>query len=360
MLYQVMSPLTAPELYAADLHNMARACLDGRLIFFLGAGFNLADRPKCLRNDCERKQLPCSAEDCDLRSYLPSGKELSEHLAQQFSAFRFSNSTDLLKVSQTIDLQGNRRYLNRELDKLFADPRVSPTSIHKFLASICCRPAPSAEDEERPYPLIVTTNYDSLVEQELTCDILYYVPEQGGCFYRKSPGEDPVPIPIATANVDAYPYLSQRPTLLKIHGNAPAPGTKISADPADRREAYVITEDNYLDYLAGRPIEQLIPNPILNRLRRKEILFLGYSLGDWNVRVFLLRFRQTTTHTDLLQSYLGRSQHWAVSLRWPEKSGDRSPYTGITLLEMDLAAFRGCFKRALASLNPAFSEGIVD
>jgi len=54
----------------------------------------------------------------------------------------------------------------------------------------------------------------------------------------------------------------------------------------------VITEDHYIEYLAEEALEKLLPNDFLIKLRSNHLLFLGYSLRDWNLRVFLRRLKR--------------------------------------------------------------------
>ncbi len=72
--------------------------------------------------------------------------------------------------------------------------------------------------------------------------------------------------------------------ILKIHGGVgEAPGS----------DSYVITEDDYLDYLThSTEIESLFPVHLLGQLLNANFLFLGYSLRDWNLRVILNRIWQ--------------------------------------------------------------------
>ena len=49
----------------------------------------------------------------------------------------------------------------------------------------------------------------------------------------------------------------------------------------------MITEDHYIDYLGGRPAEEVVPTQILAKLRQASCLFLGYRIADWRLRVFL-------------------------------------------------------------------------
>jgi hypothetical protein len=50
---------------------------------------------------------------------------------------------------------------------------------------------------------------------------------------------------------------------------------------------FLITEDHYIDYLGGRPAEEVVPTQILAKLRQASCLFLGYKIADWRLRVFL-------------------------------------------------------------------------
>jgi len=76
----------------------------------------------------------------------------------------------------------------------------------------------------------------------------------------------------------------ERTVIVKIHGT-------VDGHVGDYRwkESYVITEDHYIDYLSRSPIESLIPVQVLDKLRDSHCLFLGYTVRDWNLRVFLKR-----------------------------------------------------------------------
>jgi hypothetical protein len=66
---------------------------------------------------------------------------------------------------------------------------------------------------------------------------------------------------------------------LKIHGDV---------DPDDsERDTFVVTEDHYIDYLAGESVRALIPAYLMRRVRESDLLFLGHSMRDWNLRVIL-------------------------------------------------------------------------
>ena len=71
---------------------------------------------------------------------------------------------------------------------------------------------------------------------------------------------------------------------MKIHG-------AVDGELAGYRwkDNYVITEDQYIEYLSQSPVEGLVPADILAKLTSSHWLFLGYSAFDWNLRVFLQR-----------------------------------------------------------------------
>ena len=69
--------------------------------------------------------------------------------------------------------------------------------------------------------------------------------------------------------------------VLKLHG---------AIDRGDsKRDSYVVTEDSYIDYLAGGDVGEQIPFALRERMADSHFLFLGYSMRDWNLRVILNR-----------------------------------------------------------------------
>ena len=49
----------------------------------------------------------------------------------------------------------------------------------------------------------------------------------------------------------------------------------------------MISEDHYIDFLASTRLETLVPKGLLVPLLNSALLFLGYRLKDWNLRVIL-------------------------------------------------------------------------
>jgi len=296
-------PLSPAELLEHHT-TVAEAILLGRVVPFLGAGVNLVDR----RPD-ERFQLGVN---------LPSGAELASLLADAFRypgveacplapqptaiavgdggaaaapapahCLRPHAQIDLARVAQFGDSMRGDAALYEAMSPVF-HCSVPPTSAHQFLA---CLPSPARGAEEARHPLIVSTNYDDLLERQYQngagasdYDFVFYWPKPGeqSRFYHVAPRAAPVAITDA-ANYP-HPFFETCPTVLKIHGT-------IRPDAAD--DAFVITENDYVTYLADNTLESLLPRRLLKKLQTNHLLFMGYSLQDWNLRVFLQRLKRS-------------------------------------------------------------------
>jgi hypothetical protein len=254
---------------AADAQHYTRIAghlADGLVIPFLGAGANLCDRP--------------ATASFALGRFAPSGSELAGTLAES-SHYPDSTNLDLLRVSQYVDAIEGEGQLYRYLHRIF-DANYPPSSLHRLFARI----PQLLEEQRRPPLLLVTTNYDDLVERALAAagspfDVVWYEAKRGpshGSFLHRSPDGRVTPI----VRPNKYTGLSaDRTVVLKLHG---------AVDRADvTRDSYVITEDNYIDYMAGGDVEEQIPVLLRERMATCHFLFLGYSMRDWNLRVILKR-----------------------------------------------------------------------
>ncbi len=240
---------------------------EGKVIPFLGAGANLCDRPP----------------QADWRGgkYLPSGVELAGYLAAEYE-YPGEHSRDLVRVAQYVDLvTGGEGALFDELHPVFSGA-YEPNRLHRYLAELPGRQR--AGGAHARYQLIVTTNYDDVLERAFhdagePVDVVYYAAErdEAGRFIHLSPSGERQPISKHTVyrGLD----LDQRPVILKIHG-----AVDRSDDGADN---YVITEDHYIDYLAHGSVSRFMPAYLMARMRNSHFLFLGYAMRDWNLRVIL-------------------------------------------------------------------------
>jgi len=270
--------------------RIAQMLARGRMIPFLGAGANL----------CDRAHLGWEQGG----PFLPSGAELARHLAEcglypPYPDDPLPEQLDLLRVSEYVAAAAGEDELYAILREVFV-AKYSPTSLHRLLA----RAARALEEAGLPQLLVVTTNYDDLVElaleeEGLEFDVIWYEAKQNneahGRFVHRAPGGRATVVKRANeytgeqkeqeADVVETKALLERPAVLKLHGC-------VDRESEDD-DSYVITEDSYIDYLSLSSVDvgSLIPIALWNRLMTTSLLFLGYSLSDWNLRVILNRIQ---------------------------------------------------------------------
>lgn len=236
-----------------------------RVIPFLGAGASLGGpRGKWKKGD----------------KFLPLGYELANHLAET-TQFPSGEALDLTKVAQYYNVVIGRKGLNDELHGIFnCDYPLTP--LHTFLASV-----------DAPL-LIITTNYDDLIERAFDAR-------------NRQPGKETRPYDVVIHPTDVknkgehliwWPYgaakpfekvspnkldidLEQKTVIYKMHGAVDRKHPE--------RDHYVITEDDYIDFLARMTRNKAVPSIFADPFLKSHFLFLGYGLNDWNLRVVLNR-----------------------------------------------------------------------
>jgi hypothetical protein len=266
----------------------------------------------------------------------PSASELAAYLVRQFKVTEASD--DLLRVAQWVyALRGGSGGLYEALHELF-DRDFPPTALHDFLASAPGRLRGAGRGKP---PLIVTTNYDDLVDRALEAqgepyDLLVYMAEgpHEGLFCHVM--ADGVVIPI----VEPESYLAIDPdrqtVILKMHGYV------CRRDPD--ADSYVITEDHYIEYLSRTDLTRLLPKPVMARLLNSHLLFLGYSLRDWNFRAILYY---------IYNHRLRDNDWWAIQLN-PDRLERRSwEKRNVEIINVTLEQYIPALERAfLDELNP--------
>lgn len=256
--------MTLPD---AHFEKVVHYLAEGELVPLLGAGVNVCDRGADEVYEPDRN--------------LPSGVELSELLATEYAyPPDRPDRGDLLRVAQyaqaTLRHSDEEHRLRDTLHRIFR-ARYGPTSAHRFLASVPRRTG--------THILALTTNYDDALEQafdeagEPYSVVFYRASREGRCWLRHS--EDVEARPIARPERSTAVSLHDRSVVLKVHG---------AVDRRERRsfnDSYVISEDHYIDFLASTRLETLVPKSLLVPLLNSALLFLGYRLKDWNLRVIL-------------------------------------------------------------------------
>jgi hypothetical protein len=262
---------------------VARALVRGRVVPLLGAGANLCDRA----GGEDRSESPAWVPG----PQLPSGAELARWLSQEFD-YPSADSWNLARVSQYIDAIDGDGPLYDSLREAFIND-CQPTSLHHLLADL---PSLLAKrGSQRRYQLIITTNYDDALERAFRqheppepYDLVVYLAarRERGHFVHVPPSGEPRLIERPNEYTDLS--LRERTVIMKVHG---------AVDRTDEeRDSFVITEDDYIDFLSRTNLSALVPAPLLATMFSSHFLFLGYSLQDWNLRVILHRIWSEQSH----------------------------------------------------------------
>lgn len=317
----------------------------GRLIPFLGSDVNLYDRPIKKNKEIE--------DWTPKYKYPPTGKEIAYYLVSKLGlppdkkriSFPLLNnnsfhapmedlenepktkillenatlfctetkkkisvgSRTLCYLSQYIDLKHSWDEILDEIKKIY-DYNYEPNRIHRFVANLPKYMSQAGCDQ---HPLIVTTNYDNALEKafednEIKYDLVFYdnsinALDKDFFFHQDPEGRK---VKIENPQEYKYPLLKNYPTILKLYG---------SLNHIDCDNSLVITEDHYIEYLVSRNVSKLLPVKISSELNRErnKVLFLGYSVGNWNQRIILHRIWNNLQAINRIKGYVINSNHEA-------------------------------------------------
>jgi protein kinase-like protein/SIR2-like protein len=263
-------PGSRPRSVDNQCRAVAQAMLAGRLVPLLGGAANLYGRP-----------LDSSWGPAE-RRWPPDRVDLAAHLADAFE-YPPEDVRELPRVSQYVAVMHGLGPLYDELHELL-DADYPPGPVHRLLAAL---PA-ALREAGAPYQLIVTTNYDTALERAFLdadeeFDVVSYVvagPDRGKfCHVRPDGTAQVIDVPNTYASELS---LERRTAILKLHG-------QVDRGRDRERESFVVTEDDYLEFLGPTDLANLVPVGLAARLRRSHFLFLGYGMRDWNFRLILNR-----------------------------------------------------------------------
>jgi DNA-binding SARP family transcriptional activator len=209
--------------------------------------------------------------------------DLTKRLAQRFGYPDDDGRATLPRVAQYVAVMKGSGPLYDGLHELL-DADLPPMPIHRFFASL----PPLLRERGAAHQLLVTTSYDTALEQALeeageTFEVVCYLAagRNRGRFCHIAP--DGTGRLIEQPNTYATELSLDRNTvILKLHG-------QVERTPAREWESFVVTEDDYIDYLAQTEVAAAVPVSLAATLRRSHFLFLGYTMADWNLRVILHR-----------------------------------------------------------------------
>jgi hypothetical protein len=268
-------PGPPPVLAADDEHYQMLVDEADNLVVFLGAGANADDHEGPFREGA---------------AMLPDDTDLAEYLAAKIRLE--SGQRDLAQVAQHVRMIRGEPNVFRWV-KQVVGVAPEPGPVHKYLARL-----PRRLEElgfQKRYPMIVTPKLDLALERAFQeegepFDVAVYMApgtEYAGRFVHLPWGQvDPRPIMTPNEYTD-FPIVTDygeltRTVIVRISG---------AVDDLETgyrwKSNFLITEDHYIDYLGGRPAEEVVPTQILAKLRQASCLFLGYKIADWRLRVFL-------------------------------------------------------------------------
>ena len=183
---------------------------------------------------------------------LPTAGELAEQLAQEVT-FPGVNKQDLLQVSQYYTMVRDPQSLRESIRKKLTVKGAKPSPVHNTLATL-------------PFRYILTTNFDNLMERSLTE------------YARKQPNTE-IYERRSDANQDKLGTIAE-PIVYKLHGSL------------EKLHTMIVTEDDVIDFSACVMLRMppLLPS-IKAAISDYSILFIGYGLKDWNIRVMLKALR---------------------------------------------------------------------
>lgn len=191
---------------------------------------------------------------------LPLGAKIATDWAQEYN-YPGDNPTNLVEVAQFLAVQFDPAFpkekILKQLEGATPPDFNVPDEPHALLADL-------------PLPIYLTTNYDDFMVRALKSR--YRDPRREFCRWNSLIEDEP-----SVFDQDFTPTVAN-PVVFHVHGHT-------------LTESIVLTEDDYLYFLAGLGNEKLLPRPIKLALSRSTCVFIGYRLADWNFRVLFQGLR---------------------------------------------------------------------
>jgi hypothetical protein len=193
-----------------------------------------------------------------------------------------SPTDPLTSISAYFESTSDRPNLWNQLYEIFENKKT-PTATHLLIAGIADR---YLKRKIKGNYLIVTTNYDCLMEKALDLYALPYTVlwwSRGdrhvhARYANLQPDDNQIMAerckPLASQNF-ILPQTSPMVVLYKMHGC-------LNPELGENQDGVIITDRDYVDFISD--LDKMIPAVVGSMLPNKRILFLGYSFGDWNVR----------------------------------------------------------------------------
>jgi len=190
---------------------------------------------------------------------LPLGADIAKAWSKKYR-YPLKDRDDLVRVAQFLAVEYDPVFPKEQISKQFKG--IAPPDFTQ-------RDEPHALFAELPLPLYMTTNYDDFMMRALSRS-RFRAPKADICRWNKVVQNEPS---IFELEPSFQPSVAT-PLVFHIHGNT------------DIKESIVITEDDYLEFLGEiARNDALLPRIIKRAMMNSAFLFVGYRLGDWNLRV---------------------------------------------------------------------------
>lgn len=323
------------EIDPFDWGTIVNSIQSGRCIAFLGAGVNVS-----VEGGYTGLRLASQVTEClvgeligndagldDLISVVPD-PAVKQVLEANYGDLVKLRAHDLARVALHIEARpGGRNRLLELLAGFLPDADREPSPLLMTLARL-------------PLRLIVTTNYDRLMEKAFE-DVTHTKPvvvvqptkgfdarEQREWQKKLAPLVPREPSPRGERDGEQEPLI-----LYKIHGTF-----------GDDDAGLVISEEDYIEFLtlAGPESKRGMPPLIRQMIVDSSLLFLGYGLEDWNFRAIYKGLVEPLPDPQKRMSFAiqkGPSEFWADLWARPPKN--------VTIYDLDLYEFADELARRL-------------
>lgn len=199
---------------------------------------------------------------------LPTGGDLGRRWATKYG-YPLGDGSNLPEVMQYASvIEGDpvtiKRRVANELSSYGEPNYTDPTEPHALLAKL-------------PLRTFLTTNYDSFMTRALERNGKR--PVTAVCPWYGGAEDDP-----GTSLPPDYEPRRDDPLVYHLHGRLEFPAS------------LVLTERDYVEFLVniakdvGAGARRVVPHQVLLALTRQPLLFIGYSLRDWNFRTLFQGF----------------------------------------------------------------------
>lgn len=279
-LHQMPTP--QPDERRRQLQPILNALMEGRFVPFLGWDAACFGRPP---NNHWLKGL-----------YPPDADEIASELQARLSV-SVEGVPSLAQVSQLTSLLEDEVALYERLYDLY-EQTYPPPMLHMLLAEMSSRLHAKNYPKRPGWRLVIfSTSLDDLLERAFALvgqpyHLFAYCHHsrvadgatQPGRFIHILPNGETAEMP--TPNSYNGHDSDHHPLIVKLCG------LRITPTP----DSVIVTEDQYLEYLPGQEIGQLLPATLLSHVKGRSFVFFGCTSQEWHFRLLWQRLKYNNTN----------------------------------------------------------------